>query len=242
MLKQTLLTTTFIAAMGLATFANAKDFSKSDIESIIKEFIKNNPEVILDSVENHSRNQQNAENKKRQEMIKQHLGWFENNSELPVAGNPDGDVTVIEFFDYNCGYCKKAMDDVLGLLEEDKDVKFIFIETPILGQTSQLAARWAMAAAEQDAYLEYHIGLMRHNGPITPLSLRTIAKKTGLDVEKLQKDAESSKISKKVKEKAKKASEMGINGTPAFIIDGELFGGYIGLDRMKQAIADAREG
>jgi protein-disulfide isomerase len=159
---------------------------------------------------------------------------------LPVAGNPNGDVTIVEFFDYNCGYCKKALGDVVTLMEEDKNVKFIFVETPILGNTSELAAKWAMAAQKQDAYMEYHIGLMKHRGPINETSLEKVAKKVGLDVQKLRDDANSDDVANKVAEKSRKAAQMGISGTPAFIINGKLYGGYIGLDKMREAIKDAR--
>ena len=221
--------------------SQAKDFTRSDIESIVREYIQKNPKIILDSVEDYSRGQKRVDSEKQQEAIKKHMGWLEDNKMLPVAGNPEGDVTIVEFFDYNCGYCKKAMDDVLTLLNDDKKVKFVFVETPILGKTSELAAKWAMAAQEQDAYLEYHVALMKHRGPLSELSLQTIAKKVGLDIEKIKKDAASDRVAKKVREKSNKAAEMGISGTPAFIIDGQLYGGYIGIDRMRDAIKQARE-
>ena len=221
--------------------SQAKDFTRSDIESIVREYIQKNPKIILDSVEDYSRGQKRVDSQKQQEAIKKHMGWLEDNKMLPVAGNPEGDVTIVEFFDYNCGYCKKAMDDVLTLLNDDKKVKFVFVETPILGKTSELAAKWAMAAQEQDAYLEYHVALMKHRGPLSELSLQTIAKKVGLDIEKIKKDAASDRVAKKVREKSNKAAEMGISGTPAFIIDGQLYGGYIGIDRMRDAIKQARE-
>lgn len=233
---------TILTAGVLSTPLMAKDFSKEEIEAIIKDYIQKNPEVILDSVEEYGRGQQEAEMKDRQKAVEENLGWLEDNDMLPVAGNPDGDVTVVEFFDYNCGYCKKALNDVTTLMGEDKDVKFVFVEMPILGRTSELAAKWAMAAQKQDAYLEYHIALMQNRGPINESSLVKIAEKIGLDVEKMRVDAEGSEVAKKVAEKTAKASQMGISGTPAFIINGKLYGGYIGLDSMRAAVKDAREG
>jgi protein-disulfide isomerase len=218
----------------------AKDLSRDDVEQIIRDYIQNNPEVILDSVESYGEQQQKADVKNRQKSVEKHMGWLENNAMLPVAGNPNGDVTIVEFFDYNCGYCKKALGDVVTLMEEDKNVKFIFVETPILGNTSELAAKWAMAAQKQDAYMEYHIGLMKHRGPINETSLEKVAKKVGLDVQKLRDDANSDDVANKVAEKSRKAAQMGISGTPAFIINGKLYGGYIGLDKMREAIKDAR--
>lgn len=219
----------------------AQNLSRADVEEIIKEYIQNNPEVILDSVDTYGRQQQEAGLEAQQAEIEKHLSWIENNDTLPVAGNPKGDVTVVEFFDYNCGYCKKALTDVTTLIAEDKNLKVVFIETPILGPTSTLAAKWAMAAKKQDAYLEYHIALMESSGMITESKLESVAEKVGLDVEKLRKDAESKEIAEEVAMKSSKAAQMGISGTPAFIINGKLYGGYVGLDRMRTAIAEARE-
>jgi protein-disulfide isomerase len=220
--------------------AHAETVSRDEIEAIIKDYIQNNPEVILESVENYGRQQQAADAQDRQERVERHLSWLEDNEMLPVAGNPEGDITVVEFFDYNCGYCKKALDDVLTIMGEDKGVKFIFVETPILGRTSELAAKWALAAKMQDKYLEYHIALMKNRGPLNEAALIRAAEKTGLDIEQMKTDAESDVVANKVAEKSLKASQMGISGTPAFIIDGQLYGGYIGADRMREAIAEAR--
>jgi protein-disulfide isomerase len=239
-MNKLLLGTALVFALGTSNVM-AGDFSKSDIENIIKDYIQNNPEVILDSVEFYGNQKQQVEAADRQKSIEKHLTWLEDSALLPVAGNPDGDVTIVEFFDYNCGYCKKAVSDVMTLMEDDKNVKFIFVETPILGRTSEMAAKWAMAAQMQDAYLEYHIGLMQHRGPLNEMSLETVAKKVGLDIQKLRADSESDEIAKKVAEKSRKAAEMGISGTPAFVIGGQLYGGYIGLDKMREAVKEARE-
>jgi protein-disulfide isomerase len=150
-MKKTVLTLALLGGLSFPNGAFAQDMTKEDVQGIIKEFIKDNPEVILDAVESYGREQQAADIRARQEAVKEHLGWLENNDMLPIAGNPDGDVTMVEFFDYNCGYCKKALDDVMTLIEEDKNLKVVFVEMPILGPSSQLAARWAMAAKEQDA-------------------------------------------------------------------------------------------
>lgn len=237
-----LLFSTFLTALAFSTPSKAEDFSKAQIEQIIKEYIQKNPEVILDSVEDYSRQQQEASVADRQKAVDENLDWILNNKKLPVAGNPNGDVTIVEFYDYNCGYCKKAVSDITTVLEEDKDVKIIFMEMPILGRTSEIAARWAMAAEDQGRFLEYHIGLMQNRGPISEDVLEKIAKDVGLDVVKMRKVAEAPETSRIVAEKSAKASAMGINGTPAFIIDGRLYGGYIGLDAMRRAIKEAREG
>ena len=240
-MKKILLTTTLISTVLIGSVA-AQGMNKSQIEAIIKEYIQNNPEVILDSVEEYGRQQQAVSEADRQKAVDENIGWVMNNDTLPVAGNPDGDVTVVEFYDYNCGYCKKAVSDVTTLIEEDKNVKVVFVEMPILGRTSELAARWALAAEAQGAFLPYHIALMQNRGPITEDTLEKIAKNNDLDVAAMRAYAGSDKVSAIIAEKAAKASAMGISGTPAFVIDGKLYGGYIGLDSMKQAVKEAREG
>lgn len=231
-----------VALIGLALCASpAKAMDREQVEAIIKDYIENNPSMIIDSVESYGRQQQALDALERQKALEEHMTWLDDNDMLPVVGNPDGDVTIVEFFDYNCGYCKKALDDVLKLMGNDDQVKFVLIETPILGPTSDMAARYAMAAKEQDAYLEYHIAVMRNRGPINETSLKEIGEKVGLDIEKLETDAKSGEIAQKVATKSRKASQMGITGTPAFIIDGQLYGGYIGYDAMVNAVEEARE-
>lgn len=237
-----LMTVVLLATASMTGVANAVDLTRADVELIIKEYIQNNPEVILDSVEAYGRKQENASQEERQKAVDEHIGWALENDKLPVAGNPEGDVTIVEFYDYNCGYCKKAMSDVTTLLEEDKNVKFVFVEMPILGRTSELAARWAIAADNQEHFLEYHIGLMQNRGPIDEDMLEKLGKDIGMDVAQMRKDAESPETDRLIAEKSSKASAMGISGTPAFIIDGKLYGGYIGLDALRRAVQEAREG
>lgn len=241
---KTLLISTAIAATLLigTTPVQSQTLTRNDIENIVREFIINNPEVILDSVEAYGNAQQASRNEDRQKAVEEHLDWLEKNDSLPVAGNPNGDVTIVEFFDYNCGYCKKALSDVMTIIEEDKNVRLVFVEMPILGRTSEVAARWAMAARAQDRYLEFHIALMKHNGPISESALVTIAENVGLDVEQMRKDADSAEVTAMIDEKTQKAAQIGISGTPAFVIGGQLYGGYIGLEAMKQAVAEARKG
>lgn len=230
-----------LGAVLVSSAVMAQDMSREDIEAIVKDYIENNPEVILNSVEAYGRQQQAAEFEAQQEAVKANMDWIENNESLPVEGNPEGDVTIVEFFDYNCGYCKKALEDVLTLMEEDDNLKFVFVDMPILGPSSRKAAEWSMAAKEQNAFLEYHAALMQSRGMINEQRLEQIAENIGLDVEQMRQDAASEEVEAIIREKMQKASAMGISGTPAFIIGGQLYGGYIGLERMREAVAEARE-
>jgi protein-disulfide isomerase len=127
-------------------------------------------------------------------------------------------------------------------MENNKEVKVIFMEMPILGRMSDAAARWALAAKDQGAFLPYHIALMQNRGPITQDVLERIARENDLDITKMQEYADSNEADKLISEKMAKANAMGISGTPAFIIDGQLYGGYIGLEAMQSAVTEAKEG
>lgn len=226
---------------GLAAPALAQDFTREQIDQFIKEYIEKNPQVIIDSVNNYGKSQQEEENKKAGEAIKQHKDWLVNNKNHAEAGNPKGDVTIVEFFDYNCGYCKQALSDLMALIEQDKNVRLVFVEIPILGESSLTAAKWALAANKQKLYLEYHIALMRHRGALDEAVLAETAKKIGLNVEQLKKDKDDPEIAKIMEENLKMASTIGISGTPGFVIGDQLIRGYVGLDGIREAVAEARK-
>lgn len=158
----------------------------------------------------------------------------------PSIGDADADVTVVEFFDYNCGYCKKAVEDIKKIHGEDKKVRFVFFEMPVLGMPSLTAAQWSHAAHNQGKYFEYHTALLEHNGGIDEKVLEDLAKKVGLDVEKLKKDVMDENTMKSITSAITLAQTIGIQGTPGFVVNGELYPGYIGEDGMRAAIAKAR--
>ena len=164
-------------AAGFSSPALAEDFTREQIEKIVKEYIMKNPKVIIESVNNFGKQQQVEEDKKASEAVGQHMDWLTKNKNHAEAGNPNGDVTIVEFFDYNCGYCKQALNDILTIMESDKNIRLVFVEIPILGESSFEAARWALAANKQKLYLEYHISLMRHKGAFDNTILSDYAKK-----------------------------------------------------------------
>lgn len=228
-----------------ASFARAADGlnegQKAEVQQLIKDYLRENPEVVVESLKLYQEKQQQESMKAAQEKIVQHKDYL-NGKDMPSAGNPKGDVTVVEFFDYNCGYCKKAIADIKDILESDKNVRFVFIEMPILGPTSLTAALWAHAAHKQGKYFEFHKILMEHNGAIEDSVLEDAAKKAGLDVEKMKKDIQSEEIGQEVDKGMTVGREIGIQGTPGFVINGELFPGYLGMEGLKQAIENARTG
>ena len=221
----------------------AKSINTSDkaaIEEIIADYLRDNPEKIVESL----RLAQEREEQKRQANTQQKIESLQSyfaSAELPSIGRPNADVTIVEFFDYNCGYCKRALPDVQKIAEKDKNVRFVFMEMPILSQASREAAKWAMAAHNQGKYFEYHAALMNFRGSKNAGALEKMAKDVGLDIDRMKQDVASQAVERKISESLNIAREIGINGTPAFIVNDKLFPGYIGQRAMEQAIKEARE-
>jgi len=216
------------------------DAQKKEITSILEQHLKDNPKIVIDAIENYQRQEQMAEEEKAKKSINDNLAALTDES-LPFIGNKDGDVTVVEFFDYNCGYCKRAIPDIRAILEEDKNVKFVFKEMPILGPSSRTAAQYALAAQKQGKYFDYHAALMEHRGPKDEGSLEKIAKDLDLNVDQMKKDANSKEISDAIEKSIALAGDIGVRGTPAFIVESELFRGYLGEDGLKAEIEKARK-
>jgi len=222
-----------------AEFAEYSPAQKEALGGVIKDYLMENPQVIFDAIEEHRMNEEAKQQEQAANAIKDNL------SKLTAAGAPsigpaDADVTIIEFFDYNCGYCKRVIPDIQAITAQDKKVRFVFKEMPILGPTSLAAAKWAMAAHKQGKYFEYHTALMEFRGPKEDKQLEKLAKDVGLDIDQMKKDANSSEVQAMIDADVALARTIGINGTPAFIVGETLYPGYIGEDGMLNAIKEAR--
>lgn len=240
-----LLTSLSILAIGTAFAPPAKadeftDAQKAEIKRMFDEYLANSGEQVLESVNKY---QAELEARDRAESSKKAKAFMDEikGQELPMAGNPDGDVVVVEFFDYNCGYCHKALEEIRTILAEDDKVKVVFMDMPILGPSSTLASQWSLAAQKQGKYFEYHQAIMDHKGPKNDEELAKLAEKVGLDIDQMKKDKDSQEIKDLLDQRIAQAQELGIRGTPGFIIAGELFPGYIPAAQMKDVIAKARE-
>jgi protein-disulfide isomerase len=239
-----LTTLSILAVIGAdTTSAKAQEFNdaqKAEIKKMFDEYLANSGEIILKSVNQYQAELEEKDRAEAGEKAKNFMSTIEG-QKLPMAGNPKGDVTIVEFFDYNCGYCRKAFAEIQTVLEEDKNLKVIFMDMPILGASSVEIAKWSLAAQNQDKYFEYHKAVMNHNGEKSESTLEKIAKDVGLDVKKLKKDKASDKIAALIEDQIKQAQNLGIRGTPGFIINGELFPGYIPASEIKKALANARK-
>lgn len=230
--------TLFMAPVNAQELTEAQ---KAEVKKLFDEYLAESGQAIVDSV-NKFQTEQMAEQQKA--MNEKAQGFIENikkSESTTITGNPEGDITIVEFFDYNCGYCRKALAEVEKLLETEKNAKVIFIDMPILGPQSLEASKWSLAAAKQNKYFEYHRAIMNHSGPKDESNLVNLANVVGLNVEQLRKDKDSEEVANIIQDNLKKAQDLGIQGTPGFIIESEVVRGYVEADRMKEIIAKFRD-
>jgi protein-disulfide isomerase len=236
------------AAMLCAPPASAQTFSddqRHDIEGIIKDYLLKHPEVLQEAMAALDKKQQEAEAEKARTTIKQNNATLFNSPHQVVLGNPQGDVTMVEFFDYNCGYCKRALSDMLTLLKSDPNIKFVLKEFPVLGEGSVDAAHVAVAVRMQDPsgkkYIEFHQKLLGSRGPADKARALAVAKEVGFDMARIEKDMTSSEAKATIDENMKLADALGVNGTPSYVVGSELVVGAVGLDSLKEKIAATRK-
>jgi protein-disulfide isomerase len=231
-----------IQAVEKSAVAASSEFSeaqKAELNTLMKDFILNNPTVILDSVNNHQKDQAKAQEEQGAKALEEFKGFFASD-ELPSIGPKSADVSIVEFFDYNCGYCKRAFEAVQDTLNKDKNVRFVFIELPILSEQSRDASELATAAQLQGKYFEMHAGLMKFQGPKTRENVLKIAKDVGIDTDRLVADAKSPKVQDMLKKNAEVAQKLAVSGTPAFILGDQIIRGFIPGDAMQTMIKDLR--
>lgn len=211
------------------------------IRAMIREYIMEHPEVIIEAVERMRQREQEAADARRQEALKAHQEALKDPGPLPVLGNPDGDVTVVEFFDYRCPYCRSVAPDLMEVVRDDGNVRLVLKEFPILGQASLFAARAAIAAARQDAYPEFHKKLMTEVQEVNQASVLKLAERMGLDTAQLQQDMQSAEVDQELQRTYRLAEALQIGGTPAFVVGDEMAPGAVGPDKLKEMIAKARQ-
>jgi len=198
---------------------------RKELESIIKDILLNNPEIMLEVQNALEAKMDKIQADRMAVAIKEHADELYRPANSPVAGNAKGDVPVIEFFDYNCGYCKKAFSDVSRLVDKDKQVRVILKEFPILAKGSEEASRVALAARVQGKYWEFHRAMLENQGQANEASALRVAEKLGLDMARLKKDMASPEIKKEIDDTRQLANKMGIQGTPHFIVGDRVIPG-----------------
>lgn len=235
--------TTLIAllTMGTVAFADAAPpLSEERVKELALEAILENPAVIEEAIQRLQQLQQERQQAGIKATLEARRSDLENDPNAPVLGNPDGDVTLVEFFDYNCPYCKRAKPELEALLESDPNVRLVFREWPILSAGSMFAARAALAARKQGKYEEFHWALMGFKGRIEETSTLDIATEIGLDIDRLKADMEDPSVTEHIQLSMQLAQELNITGTPSFVVGDVVLPGLLTRDQLAAAVADNR--
>jgi len=228
----------FLAITPLA--ASAQDLSDARIKELVYEAILENPQIIMDAVAILQQREDQAAAAAARSVLNDQRQLLENDPNAPVLGNPDGDVTVVEFFDYNCPFCKRAMPEVQALLDADPNVKVVYREWPVLGEGSVYAARAALAAREQGKYEEFHWALMGAKGRLEEARVLKIAADTGLDLDRLKADMNAPAVEEHIAASMQLAQALGFNGTPSFVIGDALVPGLVDFEQLQQYVDESR--
>ena len=234
-----------VVAMTAGTEGRAEapaPLDRQAIGEIVREYLIENPEVIEEAMRALRAKRDAARQQVVQRVIERNRDALFSHPMTPVSGDAAGDVTLVEFFDYQCGYCKRALAPMKELLAGDARLRVVWKEFPILGPVSRFAARAAMAAARQGRYLDFHLAAMGAPGKLTESSVMGIAERLGIDIGRLRRDMEDPAIGAYLDETNRLARDLGITGTPAFVIGDTLVPGAVGIARLRQLIADVRAG
>lgn len=229
----------WIAVQGLS---DGKGNAPLSLEERVRQYLIANPEVLneaADAFQRRRAKERAAEVQKTLLAVKEHL---RNPKDLPVLGNPNGDVTVVEFFDYRCPYCKRTWAELEKLVEADPNLRLVFKEFPILSPESLFASRAAIAAREQGKYIAFHRALMTYEGEFTTDAVIEVARDLGLDIERLRSDMEKPVVEAIIGESHALASKLGIEATPTLVIGDKIHAGYADLATFQDLVKRARSG
>jgi protein-disulfide isomerase len=213
------------------------------IERIIRDYLINKPEILVEMTNELDKRQAAEQSMQQQKAISQNANAIFRSPFSHVAGNPNGDVNVVEFFDYNCPYCRHALPDVLKLINEDGKVRLVLKELPILSDDSVAAARLALAANKQGKYFEMHQKLFSEPGKADKDKALQIGNELRLDIDQLQKDAQDPDIKKALDEAKELAQKLDLKGTPMFLIGDRVIAGASEdlFDQLKAKVVEVRQ-
>ena len=212
---------------------------RETIESVVREYLLKNPAIIREAMALLQTQEENLKRETATNNMKAMKTEIFADPDSPVAGNPKGDVSIVVFFDYNCGYCKKTLPGLQVLLAKDPSIRIVYKEFPILGPQSQTAAQAAMAASRQGKYVEFHNALIVAESAGDDV-IKGISDKLGLDYAKLQKDMKDTKINEALERNLNLATALDINGTPAYIVGDQIIPGAIDASSLANIVAAER--
>ena len=217
---------------------------KSGVERIVRDYIKAHPELIVEALQEAQERERLAQEARTRSNLTARRDDLADDPDAPWAGNPDGDVTIVEFFDYRCGYCKRVFPTIMDYVKDDGNIRYVFKEFPILGPESVEAARAALAAWRMapETYMPFHGAMMAHKGTLTEGKIARFARAQGLDVEALKKEMRSPEVDALLERNYDVARALDIRGTPAFVIGERIIPGAASLHTFEEAVAAARAG
>ncbi len=210
------------------------------IEQIVRDYLLAHPEVLIQSLNDYQNRQKVAEKQRQQEAVIASRAALTQDPDAPVMGNPEGDVAIVEFFDYKCPYCKRVAGVLRDVVAADGNIRLIMKEFPILGPQSIKASRAALAAHRQGKYEAFHWALMTKPGDMSDPHIRRIARGVGIDIERMMADMEAPEIQAMIKRNNDLAQALQITGTPAFVIGDTLVPGAIDRKAIERLVAQAR--
>lgn len=215
--------------------------TKAELVTVVKEILQENPEMIISSLEGYQQKKMKEMEAQLKETMQSKKNELQNSSTSPYMGNAKGDVTIVEFFDYNCKYCKSVNKVLEQLLENDKNIKVVFKELPVLGPKSQTIAEAALAVyfIDSSKFLDFHNALMSSEN-IDDQFIKQLAQTMSIDPNQLDEKMKSSAVAEELNQVRELAGKIGIRGTPAFVIEDELIPGAIDINVLKQKVADIR--
>ena len=231
----------------LAAFQGARAWADSAtvpaqplLDQAIEQYLRLHPEVIEQALKSLEMKRQEDQKMRITQAIKEHRNELLHDSDSPVSGNASGDVTVIEFFDYRCGYCKRVAGSVTQLQQDDSGVRVVYKDFPILGDLSVFAARAALAAQAQGKHQLFHEALLASEHDLTTAEVLSIAERVGIDRKRLEADMHLPQWDDLIERNRALADVLSISGTPGFIVGGEFHPGALGLEGLKRLVARAR--
>jgi protein-disulfide isomerase len=226
-------------SLGAVTAQAQTEPSTAEIERIVREYLLREPEIIMQAIEELQRRREATTAAEQRERLTSERDSLVADDRDPVIGNPDGDVTLVEFFDYRCGYCRAMVEPMQSLLEGDPQLRVVLKEFPILGPDSLLASRAALAAKKQGGYEAMHWALLAESR-IDEAAIRRLAEEQGLDVEQLMADMQSDTIADHIQDNLVLAQGLAINGTPSFVIGQTILPGAVPVTRLEDLVTQER--
>ena len=239
-------TTLLLGALtsGVAGAADAlNDAQKASVEQIVRDYLMKNPEVIQEAIAELERRQQETQRTAQATALREYGPALFNSPAGNVVGNPAGNVTLVEFFDYNCGYCKRALGDLQALTKADPNLRVVLKDFPVLGPESLAASKVALAAKQQlvgDKLFDYHSRLLNSRGTVTGERAMAVAKEMGLDMARIARDVDGPEVRTALAENAMLGEKLNLTGTPAYVIGDEIVSGAVGVEPLKGAIESVR--